>query len=97
MSRHTPYPHPHPSPVNNAYLLAKRVLTDNMDLLKELSKQLCDTETVTAEEFQMLLVKYGTKSVPYESFPTDDGKGNMRDLLPFQQMPKEYREAMGTA
>ncbi|GMH53146.1 hypothetical protein TL16_g01383, partial [Triparma laevis f. inornata] len=43
--------------VNNSYLTAKKILSDNMDLLKELSNDLCERETVTAEEFQMLLVK----------------------------------------
>jgi len=70
--------------VNNSYLLAKEVLTQNKDLLEELKEMLCDTEVVSAEEFQMLLVKYGAKTVGYEVI----GEERNRDKLPFQELPQ---------
>jgi len=53
--------------VNNSYLTAKKILSDNMDLLKELSNDLCERETVTAEEFQMLLVKFNAQTIDYKT------------------------------
>lgn len=69
--------------VNNSYLLAKKILTDNAEMLEELKEMLCDTEVVTAEEFQMLLVKYGAQTVGYEVI----GEERNREKLPFQQLP----------
>merc|ERR1719478_1128867 len=40
--------------VNNAYVLAKRLLTENRELLDALAAQLMEQETVSAEEFQIL-------------------------------------------
>merc|ERR1712151_734305 len=69
--------------VNNSYILAKKILTDNTEMLHELKEMLCDTEVVTAEEFQMLLVKYKAQCVGYEVI----GEGRNREKLPFQQLP----------
>ncbi|GMH70403.1 hypothetical protein TrVE_jg14233 [Triparma verrucosa] len=69
--------------VNNSYLTAKKILTDNMDLLKELSQDLCERETVTAEEFQMLLVKYNAQTIDYKTI----GENLERAKLPFQMLP----------
>ena len=69
--------------VNNSYLLAKKVLTDNYDLLVQLSKDLCERETVTAEEFQALLVEFNTKTVDYKTIGAD----LKREDLPFQMLP----------
>ena len=41
--------------VNNAYLVAKKILTDNMDLLEHLMKTLLEQEVFSAKEFQMML------------------------------------------
>merc|ERR1712183_427534 len=43
--------------VNNSYLIAKKILNDNRELLETLTEALMDRETVTAEEFQMMLVE----------------------------------------
>jgi len=43
-----------------------------------------DTEVVSAEEFQMLLVKYGAKTVGYEVL----GEERNREKLPFQNLPQ---------
>merc|ERR1712025_568345 len=69
--------------VNNSYLMAKKILSENMDLLYRLSRDLCDRETVTAEEFQMLLVEYGCKTVDFATL----GSTLNRDKLPFQSLP----------
>merc|ERR1712146_465321 len=52
--------------VNNAYVLAKKLLTEK--------------ETVSAEEFQVLISKYGKYMSPYEVF----GEGYGDEALPFQ-------------
>merc|ERR1711981_245865 len=68
---------------SNSYLMAKKILSENMDLLYRLSRDLCDRETVTAEEFQMLLVEYGCKTVDFATL----GSTLNRDKLPFQSLP----------
>eukprot|EP00815_Leptocylindrus_aporus_P009160 CAMPEP_0116070628 /NCGR_PEP_ID=MMETSP0322-20121206/13183_1 /TAXON_ID=163516 /ORGANISM="Leptocylindrus danicus var. apora, Strain B651" /LENGTH=681 /DNA_ID=CAMNT_0003558593 /DNA_START=93 /DNA_END=2138 /DNA_ORIENTATION=- len=70
--------------VNNAYMTAKKVLLDNKDLLDHLAKTLLEQETVSAEEFQMMLVKFNAQCVPYEVI----GDEINRDKLPFQSMPE---------
>jgi len=69
--------------VNNSYLTAKKILQDNLPLLQQLSRDLCEKETVTAEEFQMLLVEFGCKTEDYSVI----GDTLNRDKLPFQSLP----------
>ena len=69
--------------MNNAYLLAKKILLDNRDLLEKLKEVLVDQEVVSAEEFQMLLVEYKAQTVGYEVL----GEEKNREKLPFQQLP----------
>jgi len=69
--------------VNNSYLLAKKILEDNRDLLEHLSQTLMDQEVVSAEEFQMMLVQFKAKTVNYEIL----GEERNRKALPFQNMP----------
>jgi len=70
--------------VNNSYLLAKKILTDNIDLLNHLSKTLVEQEVVSAEEFQMMLVEFKANTVDYKIVDEETN----RDRLPFQSMPK---------
>eukprot|EP00816_Leptocylindrus_hargravesii_P004289 CAMPEP_0196811100 /NCGR_PEP_ID=MMETSP1362-20130617/16951_1 /TAXON_ID=163516 /ORGANISM="Leptocylindrus danicus, Strain CCMP1856" /LENGTH=680 /DNA_ID=CAMNT_0042186353 /DNA_START=83 /DNA_END=2125 /DNA_ORIENTATION=- len=70
--------------VNNAYMTAKKVLNDNRALLDHLAKTLLEQETVSAEEFQMMLVQFNAQTVPYEII----GEELNRDKLPFQDMPE---------
>eukprot|EP00815_Leptocylindrus_aporus_P007524 CAMPEP_0116072330 /NCGR_PEP_ID=MMETSP0322-20121206/14426_1 /TAXON_ID=163516 /ORGANISM="Leptocylindrus danicus var. apora, Strain B651" /LENGTH=686 /DNA_ID=CAMNT_0003561079 /DNA_START=158 /DNA_END=2218 /DNA_ORIENTATION=+ len=70
--------------VNNAYMTAKKVLLDNRELLDHLAKTLLEQETVSAEEFQMMLVKFNAQCVPGEVI----GDEINRDKLPFQSMPE---------
>merc|ERR1711966_246016 len=69
--------------VNNSYLTAKHILSSNMPLLHHLAKTLVEQEVVSAEEFQMMLVEFDSKVVPFEVV----GEERNRDKLPFQEMP----------
>merc|ERR1712127_205038 len=71
--------------VNNSYLTAKHILSENMDLLERLAKTLVEQEVVSAEEFQMMLVEFDAKVVPFEII----GEERNRDKLPFQGMPAQ--------
>jgi len=69
--------------VNNSYLIAKKILLDNRVLLEKLTADLMERDTVTAEEFQMLLVENNAQTVDYAVL----GEIRNRELLPFQDMP----------
>eukprot|EP00527_Entomoneis_sp_CCMP2396_P009261 CAMPEP_0198138280 /NCGR_PEP_ID=MMETSP1443-20131203/1693_1 /TAXON_ID=186043 /ORGANISM="Entomoneis sp., Strain CCMP2396" /LENGTH=672 /DNA_ID=CAMNT_0043799991 /DNA_START=59 /DNA_END=2077 /DNA_ORIENTATION=+ len=69
--------------VNNSYLIAKSVLTENKDLLEHLTAVLMEQETVSAEEFQMMLVEFKARTIDYAVV----GQEKNRDKLPFQSMP----------
>jgi cell division protease FtsH len=69
--------------VNNSYLTAKRILSENMPLLHHLAKTLVEQEVVSAEEFQMMLVEFNAKVVEFKVI----GEEKNRDKLPFQSMP----------
>lgn len=75
--------------VSNAYLLAKEILSTNMVLLQALAQRLVEQETVTTEEFAMMLVEYKAKTVKYDvygvskvsSLPYDSSPNLIRDVL----------------
>jgi len=69
--------------VGNAYATAKRVLSENRELMEVLAKRLVETETVTAEEFQMMISEHGREMAPYEVF----GEAKPAGDLPFQVQP----------
>jgi len=69
--------------VNNSYLTAKQILSENIPLLEHLAKTLVEQEVVSAEEFQMMIVEFDAKVVPFEV----KGEERNRDKLPFQGMP----------
>jgi cell division protease FtsH len=69
--------------VNNSYLVAKQILTDNRDLLEHLTAELMEREVVSAEEFQMMLVQFKAKTIDYKIV----GQERNREALPFQNMP----------
>ena len=71
--------------VNNAYVLAKKLLMENRDLLDALAAKLMEQETVSAEEFQVLINKYGKYMSPYSVF----GESYGVDALPFQEIALE--------
>ena len=69
--------------VNNAYLIARKVVEMNRDLLEHLTKVLMEQEVVSAEEFQMMLVKVNTRTIGYAIL----GEEKNREKLPFQSLP----------
>merc|ERR1712113_408726 len=69
--------------VNNSYLVAKKILNDNRELLDHLAQALIDQEVVSAEEFQMMLVEFKAKTIDYAII----GEERNREKLPFQQLP----------
>jgi cell division protease FtsH len=69
--------------VNNSYLVAKQILTENRPLLDHLANVLMEQEVVSAEEFQMMLVQFKAKTVGYGIL----GEERRREDLPFQKMP----------
>jgi len=70
--------------VNNSYLKAKQILTENRALLDHLARTLVEQEVVSAEEFQMMLVEFKAKTYEFDVI----GEGKQRDELPFQDMPE---------
>mmetsp|Transcript_39104 Transcript_39104/g.57090 ORF Transcript_39104/g.57090 Transcript_39104/m.57090 type:complete len:689 (+) Transcript_39104:240-2306(+) len=69
--------------VNNSYLTAKQILSENRPLLDHLAKVLVEQEVVSAEEFQMMIVEFGAKTSQYDII----GQERNREKLPFQEMP----------
>lgn len=69
--------------VNNSYLVAKKILSDNKPLLDHLAETLMDQEVVSAEEFQMMLVEFKARTIDYEVL----GNVRNREQLPFQGLP----------
>jgi len=69
--------------VNNSYIKAKQIITDNRPLLDHLAKTLVEQEVVSAEEFQMMLVEFNAKVADFDVIGDDLN----RDSLPFQSMP----------
>jgi len=69
--------------VNNSYLIAKKILEENNELLEHLTKVLLEQEVVSAEEFQMMLVEFKAKTIDYAIV----GEERNREKLPFQALP----------
>ena len=69
--------------VNNAYVRAKTILTNNIDLLHHLAFTLVEQEMVTAEELQYMLMTFNAKTVEYKLM----GNERLRDQLPFRDLP----------
>merc|ERR1719410_1068396 len=69
--------------VNNSYLIAKRVLSNNRSLLDHLAQVLVEQEVVSAEEFQMMLVEFNVETTEFGVI----GKDRNREKLPFQDLP----------
>merc|ERR1712070_56388 len=69
--------------VNSSYLIAKKILNENRDLLEHLTAELMEREVVSAEEFQMMLVEFKTKTIDFKVI----GEERNREKLPFQALP----------
>jgi cell division protease FtsH len=71
--------------VNNSYLVAKKILEKNRNLLEHLAKVLIEQEVVSAEEFQMMLVEFNAQTIDYAVL----GEERNREKLPFQSLPSK--------
>mmetsp|Transcript_34251 Transcript_34251/g.82473 ORF Transcript_34251/g.82473 Transcript_34251/m.82473 type:complete len:685 (+) Transcript_34251:242-2296(+) len=69
--------------VNNSYIVAKTILTENKELFEHLTKVLLEQEVVSAEEFQMMLVEFKAKTIDYAVI----GEERNREKLPFSVLP----------
>jgi len=80
--------------VANAYARCKKILTENRVLLDQLAEALLEQETVSAEEFQLMIAENGKYMAPYELYP---GKYQYDIPLPFGEQPsvKEMRPTAG--
>jgi len=80
--------------VANAYARCKKILTENRVLLDQLAAELLEKETVSAEEFQLMIAENGKYMAPYELYPA--GPASAIEL-PFQTQPspKELRPTAG--
>jgi cell division protease FtsH len=72
--------------VNNSYLVAKQILTDNRELLEHVTKTLIEQEVVSAEEFQMMLIEYKAQTIDFKVI----GEVRNREKLPFQALPSTF-------
>mmetsp|Transcript_34137 Transcript_34137/g.45129 ORF Transcript_34137/g.45129 Transcript_34137/m.45129 type:complete len:718 (+) Transcript_34137:193-2346(+) len=70
--------------VNNAYALAKDLVYKNKDLLYELADRLCEQETVSAQEFAMMIAGMGDNvyMAPYNVF---DRATQKDEVLPYRE------------
>jgi cell division protease FtsH len=75
--------------VSNAYLLAKEILSKNMVLLQALSERLIEQETVTAEEFAMMLVEFEANTVDYDVYGT-----SKMSSLPYDSSPDLIKDVL---
>lgn len=71
--------------VTHAYVKAKAILTENIDLLHHLAYTLVEQEMVTAEELQYMLLMFDAKMVEYKVL----GNEKFTDNLPFRDFPKD--------
>mmetsp|Transcript_18154 Transcript_18154/g.41832 ORF Transcript_18154/g.41832 Transcript_18154/m.41832 type:complete len:678 (+) Transcript_18154:181-2214(+) len=69
--------------VNNSYMIAKEILLENKELFEHLTQTLMETEVVSAEEFQMMLVNFNAKTIDYKLIGADRN----REALPFKALP----------
>jgi len=67
--------------VNNSYIIAKKILTDNRPLLDHLAITLVEQEVVSAEEFAMMQVEFDAKVTDFEVI----GEELNREDLPFKR------------
>jgi hypothetical protein len=80
--------------IRNAYARTRKLLTENFKLMEVLTESLLDRETVTAEEFQVMIAQHGVWMAPYDVYdlPSDAVS------LPFGEMPetKQLRATGGS-
>lgn len=72
---------------SNGYYVAKKILSENEDLLWALAKRLVQDDQVSQEEFHFMLYEYNAKMYPYGLY------GDTKvDLMPYQNDPNAVAE-----
>jgi hypothetical protein len=72
---------------SNGYYQAKKILTENEDLLWALARRLIQDDQVSQEEFHFMLYEFNAKTVPYGLY------GDTKiDEMPYQNDPKALAE-----
>lgn len=73
--------------LNLSYAKGKDILLNNIPLLHHLAQTLLKQETVSSEEFNMMLVQFNAKTIEYNILDKD----NALDFqYPFQNITFEY-------
>lgn len=68
--------------VSNGYWTAKKILSENEDLLWALARRLVEDDQVSQEEFHFMLQEFNAKTYPYSLY------GDTKvDLMPYQNDP----------
>jgi len=74
---------------SNGYWTAKKILTENEDLLWALARRLVQDDQVSQEEFHFMLHEYNAKTYPYSLY------GDTKiDEMPYQNDPDSIAEDM---
>eukprot|EP00540_Astrosyne_radiata_P006815 CAMPEP_0116828686 /NCGR_PEP_ID=MMETSP0418-20121206/3785_1 /TAXON_ID=1158023 /ORGANISM="Astrosyne radiata, Strain 13vi08-1A" /LENGTH=780 /DNA_ID=CAMNT_0004457585 /DNA_START=38 /DNA_END=2380 /DNA_ORIENTATION=+ len=68
---------------NNAYLIAKKVINDNLDLLHHLAEVLMEQEVVSSEEFQIMLIQFKARVCDYGTITREINESGQ----PFKAFP----------
>lgn len=72
---------------SNGYYLAKKILSENEELLWALARRLVDDDQVSQEEFHFMLYEYNAKTYPYGLY------GDTKvDEMPYQNDPNAVAE-----
>eukprot|EP00595_Chromulina_sp_UTEXLB2642_P003462 CAMPEP_0196763718 /NCGR_PEP_ID=MMETSP1095-20130614/4592_1 /TAXON_ID=96789 ORGANISM="Chromulina nebulosa, Strain UTEXLB2642" /NCGR_SAMPLE_ID=MMETSP1095 /ASSEMBLY_ACC=CAM_ASM_000446 /LENGTH=834 /DNA_ID=CAMNT_0042117497 /DNA_START=98 /DNA_END=2602 /DNA_ORIENTATION=- len=72
---------------SNGYYTAKKILSENEDLLWALARRLVQDDQVSQEEFHFMLYEYNAKSYPYSLY------GDTKlDEMPYQNDPEAVAE-----
>ena len=73
--------------VNLSYAKGKDILLNNIPLLYHLAQTLLKQETVSSEEFNLMLIKFNAKTIEYDILEKD----NAVDFqYPFRNITFEY-------
>ena len=73
--------------VNLSYAKGKDILLNNIPLLHHLAQTLLKQETVSSEEFNLMLIKFNAKTIEYDILEKD----NVVDFqYPFRNITFEY-------
>jgi cell division protease FtsH len=84
--------------VNQAYVVGKKVLTENRVLLEKTAEKLLDQDQVSAEEFQLLIAEHGAYMADYSVYGSaEPEKLPYKDVKISSIWSKDMKEAIATA